>query len=102
MHGYSLSPFQNLTLLVMITDAFRTTIALSDWTLFSSSIVVSIFFRHPLGSEPVLLRASKHPALMMRKASIKGMGHLTRHRRSLTTHTFLSDVFSSTIEVVSV
>ncbi len=86
----------------MITDAFCITIALVDWMLFSSSTVVSFVLRHPLSSKAVLLRAGKHPALTMRKPSIKGMGHLTRHRRSLSTHAFLSDVLSSTKEVVSV
>ncbi len=86
----------------MITNAFCVTIALVDWILFSSSTVVSFVLRHPLSSKAVLLRAGKHPALTMRKADIKGMGHETRHRHSLSTHTFLSDVFSSTTEVVSV
>ncbi len=70
--------YKNLTFRLMITDAFSVTIELSDWTLFSSSTMVSVVLRLPPVSKPVLLRAGKHPALTMRKPSIKGTDHVTR------------------------
>ncbi len=72
----------------MITDSFCKTIALGDWTLFSSSTMVRIIFRLRLGNKPVLLRASKHPALTMRKPTIKGI----LSRDTVYQHAFLSDV----------
>ncbi len=90
--GTAYHPYEILALWVMNTDAFCITIALVDWTLFSSSTVVCIIFRHPLGCKAVLLRAGKHPALTMRKADIKGMGHETRHQHSLSTRIFIISV----------